>query len=232
MKKIKLGLVGASGKMGIAIRNIMAQSKNFSGLIAVSSQNCADFNLTVNSLANVDPKVLKQVDVWIDFSTAEQFKNILKYTGSAPIVSGTTDFSTSELKNLKKFGKTRPFFWASNMSLGIWTLRQALKSLALIPDFEFKVEEVHHTQKKDNPSGTAKTLHRDLEKIVGKKVSLPLGKRIGDVFGEHEVTATSKSEVLTFKHTALNREVFAEGALKAAKWIVNKKKGYYSMEDL
>jgi 4-hydroxy-tetrahydrodipicolinate reductase len=104
--------------------------------------------------------------------------------------------------------------------------------LGLIKDFDFKVEEIHHTQKKDNPSGTAKTLHSDLEKIVNKKVTLPRGLRVGHVFGIHKVTASSKSEKITFEHTALNREVFAEGALKAARWIVNKKYGYYSMDSL
>lgn len=218
--------------MGKAIRACVVRDKTFSCFLAVSSQLCEEFVFSVSDLKNVEAEILKQVDVWIDFSTASHLKILIENSGSKPIVCGTTDFSSAELKKLKLLGKKRPFFWASNMSIGVWTLRQALKVLALIPQFNFKVEEIHHTQKKDNPSGTAKTLHKDLEKIVGKKVQLPLGQRIGDVFGEHQITASSPSEVLTFKHTALNREVFAEGALKAAKWIVNKKKGYYSMEDL
>lgn len=234
MKKINVGLLGASGKMGSAIRSCMQRKEfhHFYPLIAVSTKSCDEFAFSVPSLKYVEPEILKQVSVWIDFSSPESCLDLLKNSGAAPIVSGTTGLSKVQFAQLKKASHQRSIFWASNMSQGVWALRQAMKALKLIKDFDFTVNETHHTQKKDNPSGTAKTLHQDLEKIVGKKVSLPQGKRVGEVFGEHEIHAVSKSEAITFKHTALNREVFAEGALKAAKWIVNKKKGFYSMEDL
>lgn len=231
MKKIKVGLFGASGKMGVSIRNSL-NSKYFTPFLAVSSKHCKEFAFTVSSLKNVEEDILEQVDVWLDFSSPDHLQELLKLTKKTPIVSGTTGNSASQLKKIKAASSKRPLFWASNMSLGVWALRQALNSLALLKDFEFKVEEIHHTQKKDNPGGTAKTIRDDLEKIVSKKVTLPLGKRVGDVFGIHKVIATSPSETLSFEHTALNREVFAEGALKAARWIVNKKHGYYSMDNL
>jgi 4-hydroxy-tetrahydrodipicolinate reductase len=231
MKKIKIGLFGASGKMGLSIRKSL-NSKFFTPFIAVSSKNCEEFAFTVTSLKNVEEEVLEQVDVWLDFSSPEQLQDLLHFTKKTPIVTGTTGYTDSQIKKIKAAAKKRPVFWASNMSIGVWALRQALKSLGLVKDFDFKVEEIHHTQKKDNPGGTAKTLRSDLEKIVNKKVTLPLGKRVGNVFGIHKVTAASKSETMTFEHTALNREVFAEGALKAARWIVNKKHGYYSMDSL
>jgi len=231
MKKIKIGLFGASGKMGLSIRKSL-NSKFFIPFLAVSSKNCDEFAFTVTSLKNVEEEILEQVDVWLDFSSPEQLQELLQLTKKTPIVTGTTGCTESQIKKIKVAAKKRPLFWASNMSIGVWALRQALKSLGLVKDFDFMVEEIHHTEKKDNPGGTAKTLRSDLEKIVNKKVTLPLGKRVGNVFGIHKVTATSKSETMTFEHTALNREVFAEGALKAARWIVNKKHGYYSMDSL
>jgi 4-hydroxy-tetrahydrodipicolinate reductase len=231
MKKIKIGLFGASGKMGQSIRKSL-DSKYFVPFLAVSSKSCDEFAFTVVSLKNVEEEILEQVDVWIDFSSPEQLQELLQMTTRTPIVTGTTGCSEVQIKKIKAAAKKRPLFWASNMSVGVWALRQALKALGLIKEFDFKVEEIHHRHKKDNPGGTAKTLRGDLERIVNKKVTLPLGKRIGDVFGIHKVTAASKSETLTFEHTALNREVFAEGALKAARWIVTKKHGYYSMDNL
>ena len=231
MKKIKVGLLGASGKMGQSIRKSL-NSKFFIPFLAVSSKSCDEFAFTVSSLRNVEEDILQQVDVWLDFSSPEKLQELLHFTKKTPVVTGTTGFSESQIKKIKASAKKRPLFWASNMSMGVWALRQALKSLGLIKEFDFKVEEIHHKQKKDNPGGTAKTLRGDLEKIVNKKVTLPLGQRVGHVFGIHKVTAASKSEVITFEHTALNREVFAEGALKAARWILNKKNGYYSMDSL
>ena len=231
MKKIKIGLFGASGKMGQSIRKSLDQ-KIFTPFLAVSSKSCDEFTFTVASLKNVEQEILEQVDVWVDFSSPKQLQELLRLTQKTPIVSGTTGCTAGQIKKIKAAAKKRPLFWASNMSLGVWALRQAIKALGLIKDFDFKVEDIHHTQKKDNPSGTAKTLRGDLEKIVNKKVTLPLGQRVGHVFGIHKITAGSKSETITFEHAALNREVFAEGALKAARWIINKKHGYYSMDSL
>ncbi len=234
MKKINIGLLGASGKMGLALRSCLKRKefRVFNPFIAVSTKSCEDFAFSVSSLEKVESDLLKQVNVWIEFSSPESCMDLLKYSGSSAVISGTTGFTSAQFAIMKKAARRKPVFWASNMSQGVWALRQALKALKIVKDFDFIIEETHHTQKKDNPSGTAKTLRHDLEKIVSKKVSLPKGKRIGEVFGEHEIRATSQSEVILFKHAALNREVFAEGALKAAKWIVKKKKGFYSMEDL
>lgn len=233
MKKINLGLVGASGKMGLAIRECL-DLKKFVPLVAISSKNCSEFKNQFTTFNDVSPEVVKKVDVWIEFSSIEtlmelcsKFKNL-----KIRIVSGTTGLSKSEFKKLQNFSKKSAVFWSSNMSPGLWALRQSLKSLSLISDFEFSIEETHHLQKKDNPSGTAITLQQDLEKILRKKLKTPVGYRLPDVFGVHKITAKSASEILTFEHIALNRSVFAQGALKAATFLVKKKQGFYSMADL
>ncbi len=217
--------------MGLSIRRTLSQ-KIFIPFIAVSSKSCDEFVFSVSSLESVESDILDQVDVWLDFSSPEKLQELLKWTRRTPIVTGTTGCTDSQVAKIKKASKKRPLFWASNMSVGVWALRQALKAFHSLAEFDFLVEEIHHKMKKDNPSGTAKTLQSDLTKIVNKKVKLPKGQRKGEVIGVHRITAASKSETLVFEHRALNREVFAEGALKAARWIVKKKNGYYSMNNL
>ncbi len=233
MKKINLGLIGASGKMGKAIRGCLKDS-NFVPLVAISSKKCAEFKYQFDDISKVTDGLAQQVDVWIEFSSIESLMMFLSRfkNQNTKIVSGTTGLSKSEFVKLQKFTKKSSVFWSSNMSPGLWALRQALKSMNLIPDFKFEITETHHLEKKDNPSGTAMTLQKDLETILGQKIKKPTGHRKAHVFGVHQITATSPSEILTFEHVALNRTVFAQGALKAAAFLVKKKQGFYSMEDL
>jgi len=236
MKKINLGLIGASGKMGIAIRECLKKNPKFVPFVCLSSKNCPDFKNHFSTLSEVPIKLLNQVHVWIEFTSPENLEYILnhlkKTTGHYRLVSGTTGLNAAQFKKMKSLGKTNALFWASNMSPGLWALRQSLKALTSISNFQFNIEETHHLQKKDNPSGTAITLQKDLEVILGKKIATPIGHRKADVFGEHVITARSDSEILHFEHIALNRTVFANGALRAAEFLVKKKTGFYSMEAL
>lgn len=110
-------------------------------------------------------------------------------------------------------------------------MRRALTAFAAISQYDFDLEEIHHSQKKDAPSGTAKLLTSDLEKIVGKKLNPAHSIRGGGVAGIHKVWALGPEEVISIEHAALNRRVFARGALEIAKWIVGCKPGLYSMDD-
>lgn len=233
MKKINIGVVGGSGKMGKALKTSFDR-QTVTLFLTVSRQYDADFHFSVESINHIEPEILSQVDVWIDFSSDKGLRDLVfhlkKY--KTPIVSGTTGLSESTLKNLKVYSKSAAVFWASNMSVGLWTMRQALKSLRYVSDFDFEIIETHHIHKKDNPSGTAKTLRSDLENILSKKIKIPYGKRQGGVYGVHEITGASSSELLKIEHTALNREVFAQGALRAAQWLIKQKPGLYSMDDM
>lgn len=236
MKKINLGLIGASGKMGTAIRDALKKNSTFVPFLSLSSKDCPDFLNYFSALSDVPPKLLNKVHVWIEFSSPENLQSTLdylkKYAAPFHLVSGTTGLNPDHFKKMKSLGKTNALFWASNMSPGLWALRQSLKSLSIISNFNFSIEETHHLQKKDNPSGTAITLQKDIESIIGRKIPTPIGHREADVFGEHTITAKSDSEILNFEHIALNRAVFANGALRAAEFLVKKKTGFYSMEDL
>lgn len=235
--KIKIGLFGGGGKMGLAIQHMIQQpqfSKELIPYIAIAKETSSLFAISAQDLNGIEDAILEDVDVWIDFSSPEGLEQLLKATQKqkTAIVSGTTGLSTTQLKQFKKSSKNRKIFWASNMSPGLWAFRQAMRGLAKVNNFDFAIEEIHHTQKKDRPSGTAKTLHEDLEKITKKKIDAPVSLRLGGVFGIHTVIGASSNEVITLQHQALNRTVFAEGALMAARWLVNQKPGYYSMEEM
>lgn len=128
--------------------------------------------------------------------------------------------------------KKIPVLWASNMSMGVNVLNQMLKNLNAIRDYDFYIEETHHIHKKDAPSGTALTIQKHLEKAIKKKVKDIVSYREGEVFGQHKVIVKGPEETILIQHDALNRTVFAKGAVTCAKWILKKKPGHYSIEDV
>ena len=169
------------------------------------------------------------------------------------VVIGTTGFTKSQENLIKKYSKKIPILKAGNMSLGINLLMYLteITSKSLGNNFLSKVFEVHHKHKKDHPSGTALMLgkgiaigkNKDLNRLIGKKYlnkkSFPYGKKInfnsmrkGEVVGEHEVKFSSGKEIITLNHEAFDRALYSEGALTAAKWLMNKKPGLYSMRDV
>ncbi len=231
MKKLKIGLFGGSGKMGQQAEAVVLQSKHTPYLF-VGSKKSMHFAISVSDLRNTEDEILNEVDVWIDFSSALGLFELLKFTKNTAIVSGTTGLAKDQFKKIKSQALKRPIFWASNLSIGLWSFRQALKAMSTIADFDFAIEEVHHTEKKDKPSGTALTLRNDLESILNRKIDLPQAQRLGGVYGIHTVYAASQDELISFKHQAINRKVFASGALRAAEWLVNQKSGFYSMDDM
>lgn len=222
-KKLKIGLLGANGRMGLEIQNLIKDGKDFELAYAPSSKEAWNDNAA------------KTVDVWIDFTNADAFKGLLKKIEkyNKPLVSGTTGISAPDKKALNALAKKIPVLWATNMSVGVAVLNEALKVFSEIADFDFQIEEIHHNRKKDAPSGTAITLKENLEKAVDKKIPDTLSIRGGGVFGVHKIYALSDEEVITFEHSALNRAVFAKGALRAAKWMAkNKKPGFYQISDV
>lgn len=222
MKKIKIGLVGAAGRMGKEIVQVVEANPRLELFYPYSRKD------------KWDAKKAAAVDVWIDFSSPEALKDVLKRAAEnkTPVVCGTTGFSKKEKDLLEQYGKKIPVLWSSNMSLGVAVLNEALKSLAAISHFDFQIEEIHHNRKKDKPSGTAITLQENLEKAVKKKLPEALAIRGGGVFGVHKIFAMSDEEVLTFEHSALNRTVFAKGAVQAAEWLTKQKPGLYQIRDV
>ena len=231
-KKIKVGLVGASGRMGQEITHILKEQSIFELHLAVCRQaSLAEFAYTRPSPVCAEAQ---DVDLWIDFSGPDLLTKLLKVAekNKTPVVSGTTGISAVQINALKKSSQKIPVLWASNMSLGVAVVTEALEVFSRIRQFDFQIEEFHHNRKKDRPSGTAKSLQQRLEQVVGRELPEPLSIRGGGIFGIHKVHAMAEEEHIVFEHMALNRAVFARGAVAAAQWLYSKKKGYYSMRDV
>jgi len=199
--------------------------------------------------------VLAVSDVAIDFSLPEATAIVLEAVLAAgkPLLIGVSGLDSASIDAIDKLSKSVPVLYDRNMSLGIAVLDRVVReaAAALGAGFEAEVHETHHVHKKDAPSGTALKLgaslaearQQDFETVreyhpAGLKRPLAPGQigfevsREGEVPGEHTVMLYSDSERLELKHVALNRRVFADGALKAAQWLVSQPAGLYSMQDL
>jgi 4-hydroxy-tetrahydrodipicolinate reductase len=179
---------------------------------------------------------LKATDVAIDFSTpSSAFTNISHALNSGiPVISGTTGWldKLSEIEALcsKKSGA---FLYASNFSLGMnifFELNKKLAKLMKNQNYKSTIHEIHHTQKLDTPSGTAKTLGKQMDGVLKNNTPIT-AERIGDLTGAHTVTYRSSVDEIEIKHTAKNRDGFAMGAIIAAEWIQNKQ-GLFNMQDV
>ena len=198
--------------------------------------------------------LLSDSDVIIDFTRPEGTMEFLKKASDQKVayVIGTTGFNSSELDSIQQLSQHIPICMAPNMSVGINVLISLVEKAAeLLPEYDFEVIEAHHKHKVDYPSGTALMLgngiangkNKKFKSLIGKKYlnkkNFPYGKKInfnslrkGEVIGEHEVLFSSGKEIITLNHESFDRALYSEGALAAAKWLMNKKPGLYSMRNL
>ena len=254
MKKINLAITGCMGRMGQQLIKSSKLDKKFK-LVTVTE------NRIINKkIGGIKPSLntvnaFKKANVIIDFTIPKCTFEILEIASrlNKKVVIGTTGFTKKEENLIKKFSKKIAILKAGNMSLGINLLMYLteIASKSLGNNFLSKVFEVHHKHKKDYPSGTALMLgkgiavgkNKNFYKLMGKKYlnkkNFPYGKKInfnsirkGEIVGEHEVTFSSGKEIITLNHEAFDRELYSEGAFTAAKWLINKKSGLYSMRDV
>lgn len=172
-------------------------------------------------------------DVAIDFSLPEGFDPLLELclARGAALVSGTTGLSATQRAALEAAATKIPLVWASNFSLGVAVLSELVERAAkALPGWDCDIVEAHHLQKKDAPSGTALTLG-EAASANGAKVAYA-SLRAGDIVGEHTVQFTGLGERLELVHRAGNRDIFARGALHAARRIVGKPAAAYRVRDL
>jgi len=238
----KLIINGSKGRMG---QSLASCAIGMPGLNIVGQVDLGD------NLAGV----IDQCDVVIDFSfhsaTAAGVELCAKHKKA--VVIGTTGHTDAEKAKIKAYTSQIPMVWASNYSTGVntlfWLTRKAAEILG--PGFDVEVVEMHHRLKKDAPSGTAMTLAEILaevrklqvkealrhgrEGITGERTSTEIGMhslRGGDVVGDHTVIFSAIGERVELTHKASSRETFANGALRAAQWVVKQKPGLYNMEDV
>jgi 4-hydroxy-tetrahydrodipicolinate reductase len=243
-----IGIIGNTGRMGIELTREIEQNENFS----VGT----GFNSMSSELISI-VEVFKSNDYIIDFSNANLLEKILKAAAICPkpIIICTTDWSQEELQHyIDDISSKVPVVISPNTSLGVYVLRHLVKILAemLGTNYDIDVTERHHRHKKDIPSGTAKSLLNDIlkkKKLVHnlsyrnfhlKEGPRPqnyidmMAYRSGNVFGEHEVSFTSKEDMISVKHIAYSRKLFASGALNIVSWLDDKNidSGIYSMDDI
>ena len=254
MKKINLAISGCLGRMGQQLIKSSKTNKDFK-LVTLTESNhinkkIAGVNLDLNT-----ELAFKKTDVIVDFTVPKCTLEILKIASKLKkkIVIGTTGFTQKEEDLIKKYSKKIPILKAGNMSLGVNLLMYLteIASGSLGNSYLSKVFEVHHKHKKDYPSGTALMLgkgiangkNKKLNNLIGKKFlnkkSFPYGKKInfnsirkGEIIGEHEVLFSNGKETIKLSHEAFDRALYSDGALTAAKWLISKKPGLYSMRDL
>jgi 4-hydroxy-tetrahydrodipicolinate reductase len=235
---MKIAIIGY-GKMGREIE-AAAMKKGHEIILKID----------IDSLNQLNPDDLGKADVAIEFSTPDTaIDNIIAcFDADVPVVSGTTGWTDrlGEIENLC-LSKQQTFFYASNYSIGVNIMFRMNQWLADImnrfPEFEVNLSEIHHIHKKDSPSGTAVTLANDILKNLQRKkaweneatenpdILAVISERTGEVPGTHTVTYKSASEILEFSHQALDRSVFAAGAVRAAEYILGKT-GVFKMDDL
>jgi len=240
-KSVRILLIGAKGRMGQAI----AGAAETVGAVIVAGLDLGDD--VTNEIGGCD--------VVVDFSHPSATDAIRRACATAgkPWVIGTTGHSSDELTLIEETAKSLPVVLSPNFSVGVnalfWLTREAARLLG--EDFDLEITEMHHRMKKDAPSGTAKKLAEILCEVrkldyakdvrhgregqVGERSAKEIGVhsiRGGDVVGDHTVTFAGGGERLELTHKASSRETFAAGALRAARWIVGKPPGLYSMEDV
>lgn len=254
MKKINLSVTGCMGRMGQQIIKSSNKKKEFK-LVSLTENKVINKKISGIKLSLNDIESFKKTDVIIDFTVPKCTLEVLKLAAKLKkrVVIGTTGFNKREEILIKKFSKIIPILKAGNMSLGVNLLMYLteITSKSLDNSFLSKVYEVHHKHKIDYPSGTALMLgkgiadgkNKNLSSIIGKKFlnkkQFPYSKKInfnsirkGEVIGEHEVSFSSGKEIIKLNHESFDRALYSEGALTAAKWLMKKKAGLYSMRDL
>ena len=254
MKKINLAITGCLGRMGQQLIKSTKSSKEFRIVSITENRKINKKILGLNPIFN-SKQAFENAKVIIDFTIPKCTLEVLKIASKLKkrVVIGTTGFSKKEENKIKKYSKKIPILKAGNMSLGVNLLvyLTEMASRSLNDKFLSKNYEVHHKHKKDHPSGTALMIgngiavgkKKELRKIMGKKYlnrkSFPFSKKInfnslrkGDVVGEHEVKFSNGKEVVTLNHESFDRSLYSQGALTAAKWLVNKKPGLYSMRNV
>ncbi len=240
---------GCNGKMGQVVCDLVENDEDLLLKCGFDKENTGEFAFPVYT--NID-EITEKPDVIIDFSIPVATFNILEYAkkNKVPVVIATTGFTEEQENLIKEYSKDFPIFKSANMSYDINIMKRIVMELApLLKGTDIEITEVHHNRKIDSPSGTAQMLadainsslgntyhceynrHDKREKRDKKEIGMS-SIRGGNIVGEHTVQFFGEYETFEIKHTSYSRNVFAEGAIKAAKFISNKESGFYNMDDM
>lgn len=247
--KMNVLLNGAMGKMGNELINAINKNDDFTILCGFDKEDYFDGDFPVYS--NIED-IKENVDVIIDFSIPKATFTILEYAKlkKIPIVIATTGFTDDELGLIEDYSKFIPIFRSSNMSLDINLMCKIVMEVAkVLYDNDIEIVETHHNRKVDSPSGTAIMLADAINSVFDNQKTYDFDRmqkrekrskneigfssiRGGNIVGEHSVMFFSENETFEITHKSYSRQVFAEGALKATKFLVTQKPGLYNMSDV
>jgi 4-hydroxy-tetrahydrodipicolinate reductase len=223
MNKTKIALIGATGRIGKCLTELTQNHNDMCVIMPISRDLTRVWDASV------------PVDVIIDFSHAEMTAELAKHAigKHIPLLICSTGLTQYTKDALKQCSAACPVMIAPNTSIGVLVLRKMLEVATAMFDnsFDIDIVETHHRNKVDAPSGTALSLEQTVQSIR----SVPVGMhslRAGDVIAEHIVSFRGDHETVKLTHTAHSRHVFADGALRLAKWLVKQKPGLYVPEDL
>jgi 4-hydroxy-tetrahydrodipicolinate reductase len=256
---IRVIICGAGGRMGRMIATAVENAEGIEVSGGVEAPNSPYIGMDIGEIADLpkkDIKITSEIgeiagDVIIEFSTPEATISHLKV--GKKMVIGTTGIDEKGIQKIKEASKNISIVMSPNMSVGVNTLFTIVERIApiVIKDFDVEIMEMHHRLKNDAPSGTAMKIAQIIAQAMGEKLEDVavygrkgmvgerkdkeigiLSLRGGDVVGEHTVTFAGIGERLEITHRAQSRETFAQGAVKAALWIINKPSGLYTMKNV
>ena len=214
-KNLDYGLIGYKGRLGNEVKKLFTEK----GYNLVYTMDIDGENTTSVPKVIIDCSLPEALET--NISTAKKF--------NSPFIIAVTGLSDSQMGSLKELSQKVPVVQSYNFSLGIQVLLNLTKTAsALLNDWDVEISETHHRNKKDKPSGTAKMIKNLFE---GKDVNVS-SLRLGGIPGDHSVEFGGLGETLKISHHAISRRTFAEGILKSAEFIIDKKNGFYSFTDV
>jgi len=238
---IRIGIVGA-GRMGLATINAVNDYDDLeiASVWVRDPDTAGELSTPSGALISSDlDHVVERADVVVDFSLPEATDRVIQAVAQArkPLICGVSGLDEAQLNALERAALLVPVIYDRNMSQGVAVLQDLVQRAArsLGDEFGIEIHETHHIHKKDAPSGTALKLGesaaraRDIDN--GDAIRYESERR-GEVPGDHDVIFASPTERLTLRHSVTTRQVFAEGAVRAARWVISRPPGLYSMHDV
>lgn len=245
---IRIAIVGAAGRMGRELIRVVANTSACTLAAAVVRADAQEIDTDAGCLIDASPlgvrcttdaaAALAACDVAIDFTTPDATLEHLALAKNSrtPLVIGTTGFTDAQRATIAAAAREIPIVLSANFSIGVNILLTIARNTAqtLGRSATIHIHEVHHEHKKDAPSGTAKYLSAMVAEASQRAldhISIT-AERIGEVIGDHTITFDTPTDTITLSHHAKTRAIFAEGAVHAAQWLIDKAPGLYGMDDV
>jgi len=234
---VKIGISGFCGRMGQRIFALAQKDKDLQVVFGLEKSSHPEIGKSKEGVVITDDlAIIEKCDSLIEFTnpqaTVEHIPYLVKFR--KPAVIGTTGLTFEDEEKIREASKEIPILFSPNMSVGVNLLFELVRKAAkVLRDYQVQIQEAHHIHKKDAPSGTAKRLAQIInEQGFNIKTEEIKAIREDEIVGEHRIIFESTLDKIELFHSAKTRDIFAQGALLAAKWIIDKKPGLYSMREV